>query len=242
MSQPSTNTDSRLLGTLEACILFVGGIVGASFAVSAWGALAPSLGVAEDTTAFQLARTVFQFGGLVAPALLFVAAAGDRSLLPASVPGRRELAFTVGGLVALYLLQYGLLAALDAVGVAPVQNRAIDPESHAPAYFLWMMVISIAVVGPAEELLFRGAIQGLLKRAWGARVAIVAASALFGLLHYTVGSGSVAGALAYVLVAFLLGLVLGGLYERTGNLLVPALAHGGFNAVAFGMQYLSVAG
>jgi membrane protease YdiL (CAAX protease family) len=240
MSQPSTDTDSRLLGTLQALVLFVGGVVGASVAVSAWAALAPSLGVAGGTTVFQLARTVFQFAGFVAPALLFVAAAGDRSLLPAAVLTRREFGLAVGGLIGLYLFQYGLLAALGAVGVAPVQNRAIDPKSHRPAYFLWMVLLSLAVVGPAEELLFRGAIQGLLKRAWGARVAIIGASALFGLLHYSVGSGSMTGALAYVVVAFLLGLVLGWLYERTGNLLVPALAHGGFNAVAFGLQYLSV--
>lgn len=235
-------SDSRLLGTLQACILFVGGIVGASVAVGAWEALAASTGVAAGTTTFQLAKTGFQFAGFVAPALLFVAAAGDRSLLPASTPTRREVALVIGGFVLLYVLQYGLLAALGALGIAPVQNRAIDPESHQPVYFLWMILFSFVVVGPAEELLFRGAIQGLLKRAWGPWPAIVGASALFGLLHYSVGSGSVTGALAYVLIAFLLGMVLGVLYERTGNLAVPTLAHGGFNAVAFAIQYLSVTG
>lgn len=235
-------SDSRLLGTLQASILFVGGIVGASFAVGAWEALAASVGVADGTTTFQLAQTVLQFAGFVAPVLLFVAAAGDRMLFPASVPGRRELALAIAGFVLLYVLQYGLLAALGTLGIAPVQNRAIDPESHKPVYFLWMILFSVLVVGPAEELLFRGAIQGLLKRAWGPWPAIVGASALFGLLHYSVGSGSVTSALAYVLIAFLLGTVLGVLYERTGNLVVPTLAHGGFNAVAFAIQYLSVTG
>lgn len=235
-------SDSRLLGTVQASILFVGGIVGASFAIGAWEALAASIGVAAGTTTYQLAQTAFQFAGFVAPALLFVAAAGDRSLLPAGTPTPRELVFAIGGFVLLYVLQYGLLAALGALGIAPVQNRAIAPESHQPVYFLWMILFSFLVVGPAEELLFRGGIQGLLKRAWGPWPAIVGASALFGLLHYSVGSGSVASALAYVLIAFLLGIVLGVLYERTGNLVVPTLAHGGFNAVAFAIQYLSVTG
>lgn len=242
MSQPSSASDSRLLSTLQALILFVGGVVGASFAVSLWQGLAASLGVAAGTTAFELLRTAFQFAGFSAPALLFVAAAGDRSLLPFSLPDRRGAALALGGVVVLYGLQYGLLTALGAVGVEPVQNRAIDPTTHAPAYFLWMVVVSVLVVGPAEELLFRGAIQGLLKRAWGAWPAVVGAAALFGSLHYSVGSGSVAGALAYVLVAFLLGAVLGVLYERTENLVVPAVAHGLFNAVAFALQYLSVTG
>jgi membrane protease YdiL (CAAX protease family) len=240
MSQPSS--DSALPTTLQALVLFVAGLVGASFGVAAWGSLAAALGVAEGTTPFKLLRTAFQFAGFAAPVGLFVVAAGDRSLLPARRPTRREAGFVVGGVVALYGLQYGLLAALGVFGIEPVQNQAIDPESHQPAYFLWMMLVSVLVVGPAEELLFRGAIQGLLTRAWGAWPAILGASALFGLLHYSVGSGPVTGALAYVAIAFLLGMVLGGLYERTGNLVVPSLAHGLFNAVAFGLQYLSVTG
>jgi len=40
----------------------------------------------------------------------------------------------------------------------------------------------------------------------------------------------------------LLGVVLGYLYERTQNVVVPALVHGVHNAVIFGLQYLSAIG
>ncbi len=242
MSKAPEASYSLLFAPLRALVLFVGGLVGAGFAVGLWEGTASALGVADGTTAFQLGRTVFQFAGFVAPVGLFVAAAGDRSLLPAGVPDRRQAAYAVGGFLALYALQYGLLAALGAVGITPVQNRAIDPASHQPVYFLWMILLSVLVVGPAEELLFRGAIQGLLRRAWGPWPAVVGASALFGALHFSVGAGPLPGVLAYVAIAFLLGMVLGIVYEQTGNLVVPALAHGLFNALAFGMQYLSVAG
>ena len=241
MSQPSPAADSRLLAATQALILFLGGIVGAGFAVGAFQGIADPLGVAEGTTAYQLLRTGFQFAGFAMPVVLFVAAAGDRSLLPFSVPDRREAALVAGGIVVLYGLQYGLVTSLGALGVVPVENEAIDAATHAPNYFLWMVAVSLLVVGPAEELLFRGAIQGLLKRAWGPWPAIIGASALFSSLHYSVGSGPVSGALAYVLIAFLLGLVLGTLYERTENLVVPMVAHGAFNAIAFGLQYLAVA-
>lgn len=240
MSQASAASESRVLGTLQALILFVGAIVGASVGVAVWQGLAAALGVAEGTTAFDLLRTVFQFLGFVLPVGLFVVAAGDRSLLPASVPDRRDAALALGGFLVLFVLQYGLVAALGALNIAPAQNPAIDPETHEPVYFLWMVLVSIFVVGPAEELLFRGAVQGLLKRAWGTWPAILSASALFGSLHLFGGLSS--SAVAYVLIAFLLGTVLGVLYERTGNLVVPALAHGLFNALAFGVQYLSVTG
>jgi membrane protease YdiL (CAAX protease family) len=242
MTQLAVASTSRLLGTLQALFLFVGGLVGASFAVGAWGSVAAAVGVVDGTTGYQLSRTVFQFAGFVAPALLFVAAAGDRSLLPFGPPDRRQIALVAVGVVCLYVLQYGLLELFGFFGVSPVQNRAIDPASHAPAYFLWMMLLSVLVVGPAEELLFRGAIQGLLTRSWGPWPGILGASALFGSLHYSVGSGPTIGVLAYVAIAFLLGVVLGALYERTENLVIPTLTHGGFNAVAFGLQYLTVTG
>lgn len=240
MSQASATAESRLLSTLQAFILFVGALVGASFGVSLWQGAAGSLGVAEGTTAFQLLRTVFQFAGFAAPPLLFVAAAGDRSLLPFSLPDRRGAVLAIGGVVVLYVIQYALVTALGAFDVGPAQNPAIDPEQHEPVYFLWMMLVSVLVVGPAEELLFRGAIQGLLRRAWGVWPGILVAAALFGSLHLF--GGLTASSLAYVGIAFLLGTVLGVLYERTETLVVPALAHGLFNAVAFGIQYLSVAG
>lgn len=238
MSQASTpHAGSRVLRTFQAAILFVSAIVGGSLGISIWAGLAPALGVAEGSTAFQVLQTVAQFVGFVAPVALFVASSGDRSLLALGRPSRREAAITAVGVVGLFLLQYGLLAALSTVGVTPVENQAIASEGHAPAYFLWMVVVSILVVGPAEELLFRGAVQGLLKRAWGPWPAIVAAAALFGSLHYSVGTGTQLQALTYVGVALLLGVVLGWLAERTGTLLVPMLVHGGYNAVAFGLQY-----
>ena len=41
---------------------------------------------------------------------------------------------------------------------------------------------------------------------------------------------------------FVLGGVLGVLYEHTGNLFVPAVAHGVYNAVTFTTTYLELTG
>ena len=229
---------SWTLRTFQALVLFVAGIVGGSVGISLWASAAPALGVAEGTTAYDIANTVAQFVGLVAPVVLFVATAGDRDLLSWGRPDRRGLAIAVGGVVALYAGQIVLISALSLIDVAPSQNPAVDPTGRDPAYFLVMIVVSLLVVGPGEELLVRGGIQGLLKRAFGPWPAILGASALFGSLHY-IGGGS--GALAYVLLSFLLGTVLGYMYEYTDNLVVPAVAHGGYNAVIYAIQYAQVA-
>ena len=236
MSESSSN--SRILRVGQAITLFVAGVLGLSLGSSLWISTAPTLGVAEGTTAFQIAGTVIRYLGFVVPIALFVAAAGDRTLLSGDVPDRREALLAVGAVVALYVGQIAILWAFSLVDVAPSQNPALDRETHAPVYFLLMVPVSLLVVGPAEELLVRGGLQGVLRKSWGPWPSIVGASALFGSLHY-IGGGS--GALAYVAFSFLLGILLGYLYERTGNLVVPAVAHGGYNAVLYAIQYGQVA-
>jgi membrane protease YdiL (CAAX protease family) len=48
------------------------------------------------------------------------------------------------------------------------------------------------------------------------------------------------GKLVYIGVVFTLALVLGVAYELTDNLAVPALIHGAYNAVQFGLAYYTV--
>lgn len=233
---------AKVLRSAQALALLFGALVGAAVLMEVGISALSGLGLPDDGTLFELTRTVLQFTAFGIVVALFVAGANDWGLLDVSMPEPRELALAGGSVLVLLVLQYSLLVGLSTFGVLPVENRAIDADAHAPAYFLAMVAVSILVVGPAEELLFRGAIQGLLKRAWGMWPALVAASLVFGLIHYNVGAGSVSARLAYVGIATLLGLLLGYLYEYSENLVVPALAHGGYNAVAFGFQYLESIG
>jgi hypothetical protein len=105
-----------------------------------------------------------------------------------------------------------------------------------------MIPVAILLVGPFEELVFRGGVQGILRRTWGPGVAIVVASVLFGLVHWIALTGAGGSRVPYVTVAATLGLVLGYLYERSRNLVVPAVVHGLYNTVLFGAQYLSATG
>jgi membrane protease YdiL (CAAX protease family) len=101
-----------------------------------------------------------------------------------------------------------------------------------------MIPVTLLFVAPAEELVFRGVAQGLLKRSFGPVPGIVASSALFGVGHYlAAGSGD---AWTLVLVSGALGLILATIYEYTENIAVPTLAHGLWNAGLFGMNYYAV--
>lgn len=80
----------------------------------------------------------------------------------------------------------------------------------------------------AEDLLFRGAFQGLM-RPCGSAAAIFAPALLFGVLHLDLAQG---------LTAFACGVFLGWLAERSGSILPGMLLHLVNNALAFLTIYL----
>lgn len=228
---------------LGQAVLVVVGAFFAAIAVTGWGTDAlVGLGiVTPETSVYTVARTVLQFLGFGLGVAGFLLLADEPGLIRARVPDRRDALLTVGGVVVLLALQVALLYALQVLGLSTGENQAMLPGRDDPTYFLYMVVVSILVVGPAEELLFRGVVQGLLRRAFAAWPAILLAGGIFGLIHFPSVQGSPVEALLYGLVATLLGCLLGYLYERSGNLAVPALAHGLYNATLFGIQYAAFA-
>lgn len=94
---------------------------------------------------------------------------------------------------------------------------------------LLMQFLALCVMPAiAEELLFRGAFQGLM-RPCGSAAAIFAPALLFGVLHLDLAQG---------LTAFACGVFLGWLAERSGSILPGMLLHFVNNALAFLTIYL----
>ncbi len=117
------------------------------------------------------------------------------------------------------------------VGLLAVTSWIIPPEPHpilsamsgASSPWLAVMVITVAVIVPiGEELLFRGLLQSLLRRHFGPWPAVLIASAVFAAAHCTQPQA--------VPSLFVLAVVMGYNYERTGRLLAPMLIHALFNA------------
>lgn len=110
---------------------------------------------------------------------------------------------------------------------------------------LVFLPLSIFVVGPAEEFLYRGIIQTRLRELFDAGIAIAVAAIIFAVVHFPayLDPSNVPGTVVTVFVILLpLGAILGFVYERTETLVVPALAHGCYNAVTYGLIYADVVG
>lgn len=186
------------------------------------------------------------FGGDLSGSVTFLAAAavGQLAFLAVGVayvrrvggvtlrwPTGRDLGYAGGGVLAALVLVVVVSIAAAAAGVAPGGSVFDGPIAQDPTVALGLAALSIVLVAPAEELLFRGAIQGRLRRAFGPVGAITGASLIFGSIHVINFTGSVAGALVGAGVVTVGGAVFGAIYERTGNLLVPIIAHGAYNTV-----------
>jgi uncharacterized protein len=150
------------------------------------------------------------------------------------------------------LLWGGAAAALVMIGYAAalvITDNMPEPryDSWSHAVFAALVLIPIGTVIP-EELVFRGVVWGLIRRARGAQTATIASSLLFGLWHVVpalgggpandalagaVGSGSIGtvlSVLATVVVTSVAGVVLCVVRQRSDSLLAPVLLHWAVNA------------
>jgi membrane protease YdiL (CAAX protease family) len=93
----------------------------------------------------------------------------------------------------------------------------------APCTIVELALISLAA-GVGEELLFRGLIQAFFTEWWGAWVGIGLASLIFGLMHLITPT--------YFVLAALLGIYLGSVWNLGGNLLSVITAHALYDFVA----------
>jgi membrane protease YdiL (CAAX protease family) len=218
------------------------GLTGAAFLLALIGGIAFLIPVLileldiESTPVF-LALTVAGQLGFVAVGYGYARYAGME--IPITRPSARQVGYALGGTVAALVVAVVLSVAVDALGLTPGSVIG-DAAAIDPAVMLGIGALSILVVAPAEEFLFRGVIQGRLRTAFGPVGAIAGASLLFGSLHLTNYTGATAAVVAGAAVIVGTGSVFGVLYERTGTLTVPIIAHAAYNVVLSVLAYASL--
>ncbi|EMA52199.1 MULTISPECIES: CPBP family intramembrane glutamic endopeptidase [Halococcus] len=234
---------SALLDLLSAVTVIALAVLLGSVAASLASTVLIETGIAGfDTTLNYIVRSIAQFVGFGIAVAAYLTLADAWSVLRARAIDLRGVGWIVAGVVTLLTLSTGVSAVLSQFGIVPATNQVIAMGRENPVVFLYMIPVTLLFVAPFEELVFRGAAQGLLRRAFGPAVAVGIASALFGAVHLIALIGGGTGQLAYVVVAALLGVVLGGIYERTQNLLVPIVVHGLYNATLFAIQWVDATG
>ena len=166
---------------------------------------------------------------LVAEALLIPLALG-LALLLGQAPWA-DFHWPLGTLLWSVALTVPLVAALFGFAAAgPEWFRDLDAlvrpagAARARGRGLAAVVVAALLAGFGEELLFRGVLQAWLVGWTGAATGVTLAAIVFGLLH--------AVSRAYFVVATLMGLYLGAIYQLTGNLMIVSLVHALYDWIA----------
>jgi membrane protease YdiL (CAAX protease family) len=137
--------------------------------------------------------------------------------------------------VLLFLLGGGISAVEEAIlGPDPEANLLVD--AILPRDLLQLVAllgISLALVGPAEELAFRGFVQRGFETSFGKTAGLLIASILFGLLH---GLNSFRSIVPVTVVSLFLGYV----WQKTdGNTTATAWMHGLYDVIAIALTYFA---
>lgn len=228
-----------LLGALSAA---AGGILAAGVLTFAAGVttslLDVDLGLVPAVVLTLVLTAGVAFGGVSA---VYLSIRGlDWSFIGLRVPSPADLAWVGGGYLLALLSVVVATAVVGAAGGQPASNQLAELGIEAPALLLLLIPVSLFIVGPGEELLFRGIVQGTLREAFGPAVAVVLASAIFAGVHYLALTGGASARLTTIAILFLPSLVFGAAYERTGNLAVPVLIHGLYNSTLVGLLYIAL--
>ena len=98
-------------------------------------------------------------------------------------------------------------------------------QQHMNSLKLWQLAVIAALAGIGEELFFRGLLQLGLSSVFHVWLAIFLASLLFGMAHAVTRT--------YFLLAFVISVYLGFLFDYTGNLFVPIAIHALYDFFVF---------
>ncbi|MXV80494.1 MAG: CPBP family intramembrane metalloprotease [Chloroflexi bacterium] len=152
---------------------------------------------------------------------------GQSRLISWRRPGGSDIAWAIGGLLAIYAVLYAYTAIITAAGLESLEPQSTIDDDRLFIHTSVVVALGILVIVCApiyEEAFARGFVLGGLRPHWGMIPAFVVSAAVFSALHADLGS----------LIPFAIaGLVLGIVYIRTESLTAASFAHFGFNVIGF---------
>lgn len=226
----------RTFGSVLLVLLAI--LVVAAVSHVAGAALFDALGVGEAGSFLGVA--VLMYLSFVLVVVGFLALTDRWDLVRVRGPTRRTVGWAAVAFAGTFAVEQVTVRLVSLLGVpVPLNEANVAVDAH-PWLALAMAVVVFVLAGPAEELVFRGFVQGVVREAAGPRVGIVVSAVVFGLFHTLGAVGGVDVLVVYVVFATAAGLVLGYVYERTDDLASVALAHGAHDAVTMLIAWVTL--
>lgn len=237
------DADDRLRAVGDTVGVVVAIFLVASVLVVGVGDLLGAVGITDATNpvVVDAVESAMNFVGFLVVGLGYLAWREDWSLVGLHRPTLREGGLIVLGTVALAGTVQGLGFVVQQLGFEIAENVSVQAGQRNPTLLLVFIPMQFLFVAPAEELVFRGILQGLFRRAYGIVPGILVAAAVFGLFHYPALVGE-SGVWVVIGILAASGALLGALYEYTENIAVPLVVHGAWNAILYTVLYAQATG
>jgi membrane protease YdiL (CAAX protease family) len=215
---------------------------------------AATVGIDPTETSVAIAgAAIGQYIGFFGLALAYLRYKRDfewqqvREYLGVRIPSLKELGMVGVGYGAIIGLIIVVGFVIQLLPVEPAENQSANQLAEGaasdPLLIAGVFALMFFVVGPCEEILYRGVIQNRLRERFSRVAGIVVASAIFASVHVIslLGPG---GADPFAILTTLgilavTSLVLGGVYELSGNLVVPWLLHSIHNSIIMAVSFLA---
>ena len=213
-------------------ILFAVFIIGAVAWVVVHGADIPTL-TRSLTSLFGIALQSAAEAVVVIYLAIVVPAIAKCSLrdLGFRMPSARDVTFTLGAIVAMFVIVTVLGTILTNLLHVKTQEMAVQVFMRMHGWEKFAFALFAVVVGPVtEEFFFRIFIFNALRAWWSFWPAAIIAGILFGLAHAQPGGPGLLFALSLPLAVG--GIILAYVYARTGNAWTNIATHAAFNGLS----------
>jgi len=232
--------DSKISWGLLEFVLVYGGvyILGLLYAAlnAKSGGVVPLLGMPDTEFNAFIVAFIFQTAATVMLIWLFTVVINHATWRDLGVrwsSGRDFIVygFLAGlGLLVLVMIMSVILARLQP-DIKPQDFERILRTVHGTRGFVGMLVMGCVLAPLAEELLFRGMLYPAVRKYLGPTGGAIAAGLIFGLVHWDIWR-AIPLAIGGTLLCYI--------YEKTGSILVSALAHGTWNGIMALLIYFTV--
>lgn len=175
--------------------------------------------------------------GFAAVGVFFVLLIGeDRTFIDFDRPNRMDAVLVTAGTAGLVAFNITMQWVAVQSGFESSTQFTLPAGVGSLELLLGLSIVFLLIVGPTEELFFRGVIQRYLDGALTRKGAYAWTGAIFAAFHLPGVAGTGGGPAQYLLVGgilFVVSWTLSWLYDRSRNLLVPILTHGCYNILVF---------